>query len=332
MSNDLPFSGRIVKAYWIAPKMYTLIYVCDPALIRKAATKESLSGGVPVEELLESPKYALLQRVVRGKGVPQDVLEANPDWYERMNRGEAIEGQLRVDPFKKCAYRLNASELANGFQQFSVHQVTRRYSVNKSRFSGRRFETPVESYPHGYEVPPIAHENHHETWMSVDTVQYVSNHGRVCRWPAPPVEAKAKAKRRRSGVAPAVVSRKPGVLETLTVSADGYALVRGARVHRLVAQAFLPNPDAKTFVDHINGDRMDNRAVNLRWATPQQNAANTVLRCDNTSGAKGVKRNPSGTFTVRISGKGYGTYHTLEEAVAVHAKYDTERNGLFARK
>ena len=116
MSNDLPFSGRIVKAYWIAPKMYTLIYVCDPALIRKAATKESLSGGVPVEELLESPKYSLLQRVVRGKGVSQDVLEANPDWYERMNRGEAIEGQLRVDPFKKCAYRLNASELANGFQ------------------------------------------------------------------------------------------------------------------------------------------------------------------------------------------------------------------------
>ena len=65
---------------------------------------------------------------------------------------------------------------------------------------------------------------------------------------------------------------------------------------------------------------MDNRAVNLRWATPQQNVANTVLRCDNPSGAKGVKRNPSGTFTVRIAGKGFGTYRTLEEAVAVRVK------------
>jgi hypothetical protein len=247
-----------------------------------------------------------------------------------MNRGEQIQGQLRVDPFKKCAYRLNASELAAGFAQFSVHQVTRRYSVNKTRFSGRQFKTPVESYPWGYDAPPVAHANHFEAWMPVDAVQYVSNFGRVCRWPAPPVAPKTV--RRRSGVAPAVVLRQPGVLETLTVSEDGYALARGARVHRLVAQAFLPNPDAKTYVDHINGDRMDNRAVNLRWATPQENAANTALRVDNTSGAKGVQRNPTGTFTVRIAGKGYGTYRTLEEAAAVRAKYDAEKNGAFARK
>lgn len=49
-------------------------------------------------------------------------------------------------------------------------------------------------------------------------------------------------------------------------------------VHRLVAEAFIPNPDGKPEVDHINGCKWDSRAENLRWVSHRDNSNNPATK------------------------------------------------------
>lgn len=58
---------------------------------------------------------------------------------------------------------------------------------------------------------------------------------------------------------------------------NGYFLVRlsnprkMARVHRLVAEAFVENPNSKPFVNHVDNNRSNNNADNLEWCTQLEN-------------------------------------------------------------
>jgi len=63
--------------------------------------------------------------------------------------------------------------------------------------------------------------------------------------------------------------------EIAQYNGKGYRRVRlrgkTFKVHRLVAQAFLPNPDKLPYVIHLDGDRTNNHVNNLQWSDKQTN-------------------------------------------------------------
>ena len=77
---------------------------------------------------------------------------------------------------------------------------------------------------------------------------------------------------------------------------DGYKQVglwkdginKTCKIHRLVAEHYIPNPDNKKEVDHRYRDKTDNRVESLRWVTRSENNQNIGIRKDNKTGHKNI--------------------------------------------
>lgn len=57
-----------------------------------------------------------------------------------------------------------------------------------------------------------------------------------------------------------------------------YGCPCGTTVHRLVAQMFIPNPEKKPCIDHIDGNKHNNHVDNLRWVTYKENNNNPITK------------------------------------------------------
>jgi len=83
-----------------------------------------------------------------------------------------------------------------------------------------------------------------------------------------------------------------GYLRTMLKGDDG--IIRTIKVHRIIAQTFIPNPENKETINHKNLIKTDNRDFNLEWATRSENLTHAYKQNARTN--KG-ECNPCATLT-----------------------------------
>lgn len=114
----------------------------------------------------------------------------------------------------------------------------------------------------------------------------------------------------------------------------GYAAVTrgsGRNAKRLYLHRMLMQSDDRKVVDHVNGDKLDNRRSNLREASVSQNSANVGKLSTNTTGLKGVV--PHGDRYRAYIHKDRKTLYlgTFTDPKEAACKYDKEAQKLFGK-
>lgn len=109
-----------------------------------------------------------------------------------------------------------------------------------------------------------------EEWKDIsggDGQYLVSSRGRVCSYGG-----------RKGNRVMTLYIRKERNKEYSAVSVVTNGTRKKVRVHRLVAEAFIPNPNHLKEIDHLNGDGTDNRVENLQWCDRATNMENPITK------------------------------------------------------
>jgi hypothetical protein len=157
-----------------------------------------------------------------------------------------------------------------------------------------------------------------EIWREIDDYDYsASNFGRI--------------KSIKTG---RILKPRKDKDEYLRVNLYKDGIQKTLKVHRLVANAFIFNPENKSCVDHINNDITNNNIRNLRWATVKENGQNTQIAKNNTSGVKGVyfnKKLKKWQAQIMIDGINIylGRFDNIEDAKQARIKRANKAFGVF---
>ena len=100
--------------------------------------------------------------------------------------------------------------------------------------------------------------------------------------------------------------RKEGFMKINLDKSVGYLRIgltnengeRKFRIHRLLAQHYIPNPNNYDEVDHIDGNSLNNDLSNLRWCDRSINCMNRRLFKNNKSGFKNISQRENGSWKV----------------------------------
>jgi hypothetical protein len=130
---------------------------------------------------------------------------------------------------------------------------------------------------------------------------------------------------RRPDVHCAIFNKRFGGKKATSAPVRGYKIIGISRTYHLKAHRaawVLTHGVWPDQIDHINGDRGDNRLANLRAVDGRTNARNQKLRSDNSFGCAGIILKRNGKYEAQIGAgarrrsRFLGTFATLEEAIA----------------
>lgn len=116
------------------------------------------------------------------------------------------------------------------------------------------------------------------------------------------------------------------------VNDDGIRI--NTSVHRLVARCYVPNPENKNEVDHIDNDKSNNHASNLRWCTRLENMCNLKLEKNNSTGHLNISEEYIRGilhYNIRYKNKKRllsTNKHTLEDAIRIRDSMRSTNNEL----
>jgi len=107
-------------------------------------------------------------------------------------------------------------------------------------------------------------------------------------------------------------------LRATVVDAEGNR--KNKRVHRLVAEAFLDNPEGKAEVNHLDGNTLNNTILNLQWTASDENLEHSYVA--------GLMTRPNKIVQETLDGAFVAIYSQMKEVIKLNPSYNKKAIGM----